>query len=46
MSEERTREWRFHLQDMVAFGDRVIAYTYGMNQEAFLAGDLHFDATA
>lgn len=27
MSKERTREWRFYLQDMVAFGEKVIAYT-------------------
>lgn len=45
MSEGRMREWRFYLQDMIDFGEKVVAYTEGMTQEAFVASDLHFDAT-
>ena len=45
MSDELTREWRFYLQDMIDFGEKVVAYTAGMTQEAFVASGLHFDAT-
>ncbi|MFU2488660.1 DUF86 domain-containing protein [Thauera sp. WH-1] len=45
MSDEHRREWRFYLRDMIDFGEKVIAYTEGMTQEAFVASGLHFDAT-
>lgn len=30
---------------MIAFSEKVIAYTEGMTQQVFIASDLHFDAT-
>lgn len=45
MSDAQAREWRFYLQDMIDFGEKVIAYTRGMSFETFVASDLHFDAT-
>ncbi|THF60775.1 DUF86 domain-containing protein [Pseudothauera nasutitermitis] len=45
MSEAPKREWRFYIQDMIDFGEKVVAYTQGMTLETFVANDLHFDAT-
>lgn len=45
MSEPQAREWRFYVQDMIDFSEKVIAYTEGMTQQVFTASDLHFDAT-
>lgn len=42
---ESTREWRFYVDDMIAFADAVIAYTDGLDQEAFVASRLNYDAT-
>lgn len=42
---ESAREWRFYVDDMIAFADAVIAYTDGLDQEAFVASRLNYDAT-
>lgn len=42
---EGLREWRFHVDDMISFGEKVLAYTAGMDQAAFVANTLVFDAT-
>ena len=34
------REWRFYLDDMIGFADAVLAYTEGLDQDAFV-GSLH-----
>lgn len=39
------REWRLYVDDMIAFGERVLAYTAGLDQAAFVADTLVFDAT-
>lgn len=39
------REWRFYLDDMIGFAEKVLAYTQGLNQEAFLRDGLTYDAT-
>lgn len=39
------REWRFYVDDMIAFAEKVLAYTAGMNQPAFVANSLVYDAT-
>ena len=39
MSEPVGREWRFYIDDMIAFAEKVIAYTNGLDQKAFVAGD-------
>ena len=39
------RPWRFYVQDMIEFGEKVLAYTDGLDQEAFIAHGLTYDAT-
>lgn len=42
---ERKREWRFYLDDMIGFAEKVEAYTDGLDQAAFVASGLNYDAT-
>lgn len=39
------REWRFYLDDMVGFAEKVLAYTEGFGQESFAVSGLTYDAT-
>ena len=34
MSDNAEREWRFYLDDMIVFAEKVIAYTDGLDQTA------------
>lgn len=45
MSETSTREWRFYLDDMIGFAEKVVAYTEGLDQVGFVASGLNYDAT-
>lgn len=45
MSDARQREWRFYLDDMIDFAERVLTYTEGLDQAGFVASDLAYDAT-
>jgi uncharacterized protein with HEPN domain len=45
MSDPAQREWRFYLDDMIGFAEKVIAYTDGLDQAAFVASGLNYDAT-
>jgi uncharacterized protein with HEPN domain len=45
MSEAPGREWRFYLDDMIDFARKVIAYTESLDQAAFIASGLNYDAT-
>lgn len=45
MSDAAPRAWRFYLDDMIGFAERVIAYTEGLDQAGFVASTLHYDAT-
>jgi uncharacterized protein with HEPN domain len=45
VSDAETREWRFYLDDMIGFAEKVIAYTNGLDQTAFVASGLNYDAT-
>ena len=40
------REWRFYLDDMTQFAERVIAYSEGMSRQDFESNNLTFDAIA
>ncbi len=42
---DRAREWRFYIDDMITFGEKVLSYTAGMDQNRFVANPLVFDAT-
>lgn len=45
MSEAPEREWRFYVADMIAFAERVVVYTDGLDQERFVVNGLTYDAT-
>lgn len=44
-AESRSREWRFYVQDMIEFCERVLSYTEDLDQQAFLADRRTYDAT-
>ena len=39
------REWRFYIRDMIGFCETVLSYTEGLDQNAFVADRLTYDAT-
>ena len=45
MAEPVGREWRFYIDDMIAFAAKVVAYTNGLDQQAFAASVLLYDPT-
>ncbi|SCZ62374.1 HepT-like ribonuclease domain-containing protein [Thiohalomonas denitrificans] len=45
MSETSKREWSFYLDDMIAFSEKVLAYSNGLDQKSFIATGLNYDAT-
>jgi uncharacterized protein with HEPN domain len=45
MSESGQREWRFYLDDMIEFAEKVVAYTGGFDQASFVTCSLNYDAT-
>lgn len=44
MSDNAAREWRFYLDDMIGFAEKIIAYTGGLDQAGFVASGLNYDA--
>lgn len=45
MSDAGPREWRFYVDDMIDFAERVLTYTAGLDQAGFVANSLAYDAT-
>ena len=45
MPNRGAREWRFYVNDMIEFGEKVAFYTERMDQDAFIADGLTYDAT-
>jgi len=45
MSDASPREWRFYLDDMAGFAEKVLAYTHGLDSARFAASGLNYDAT-
>ena len=39
------RAWRFYIDDMIDFGEHVVAYSRGLDQGGLVADQLHYDAT-
>jgi len=39
------REWRFYLDDMIGFCERVLSFTEGLDSTQFVADAMRFDAT-
>lgn len=44
MSEAPRREWRFYLDDMIGFAEKVLAYTSGLDAAQFASGGMVHDA--
>jgi len=44
-NQEAKREWRFYVDDMLSFAQKVQSYTEGMTQAEFVASGLTYDAT-
>ena len=42
---QESREWRFYVNDMIEFAEKILSYTEGMDQAAFVADSLRYDAT-
>lgn len=42
---DAAREWRLYIDDMIAFSQKVLTYTAGLDQAAFVADSLVYDAT-
>lgn len=42
---DETRHWRLYVQDMIEFAEKAITYTKGLDQGAFIADRLTYDAT-
>ena len=40
------REWRFYLDDMMDFAQRVLDYTDGLDKSTFIADRRTYDATS
>ena len=45
MSDTSNREWKFYLDDMIDFAEKVLAYTERLDQPGFVANRLVYDAT-
>ena len=45
MSDSTHREWRFYIDDMIGFAEKVIVYTQGLDQDGFVRSGLKYDAT-
>lgn len=43
--EQDGREWRFYVDDMIAFARKVQTYTAGLDQSRFIADSRTYDAT-
>ncbi|MCM0045204.1 MAG: DUF86 domain-containing protein [Burkholderiaceae bacterium] len=45
MSDPLQREWRFYIDDMIGFAEKVLAYSEGFDRAGFVASCLNYDAT-
>jgi len=45
VSDHEARQWRFYIDDMIGFAERVLVYTHGFDQANFVASSLNYDAT-
>ena len=43
-ADERKREWRFYVADMIGFCERVLDYTAGLDRASFVASAMTYDA--
>lgn len=45
MSEKFTRQWRFYIDDMIGFAEKVQKYTNQIEQAEFVSDSVIYDAT-
>ena len=45
MSDSDKREWRFYIDDMIYFAEKVLAYTEDLDQAVFEVSGMTYDAT-
>jgi hypothetical protein len=45
LSDAGKREWRFYLDDMIGFAERILTYTDGFERAGFVMSELTYDAT-
>ncbi len=43
MSDDVQREWRFYLEDMISFVEKVVDYTQNLDQDGFVTSGLNYD---
>ena len=44
-ADHRARAWHCYIRDMLAFGEKVLAYTTNMEQSEFISDERTYDAT-
>jgi len=44
MSDAGRREWRFYVNDMIGFAEKVVTYVEGFDQPRFVRSGLNYDA--
>ena len=44
-ANQEARGWQLYVQDMIGFSEKVLSYTSGLDQAAFVADDRTYDAT-
>jgi uncharacterized protein with HEPN domain len=44
MSESDHREWRFYVEDMTRFAEKVVAFSATLDRESFTRDTVHYDA--
>ena len=42
--EKSPRAWHFYIDDMIGFAEKVLAYTEGLDQQAFCNSGITYDA--
>jgi uncharacterized protein with HEPN domain len=44
MSDDDRREWRFYVEDMTRFAEKVVAFSATLGRESFTRDTVHYDA--
>lgn len=44
-SDQADREWRFYVEDMIGFCERIQSFTKNVSKEDFVAEQMRYDAT-
>ena len=44
MSDAAERAWRFYIDDMITFAQKVLAYTSGLDQAGSVSSGINYDA--